>query len=75
MKESGDDVGNVELPAISSSMTILWGGISLKGSTDLHMLASGTHTALRDPDEVLGAIVFMLYAIRLDLLVQWALGC
>ncbi|MCI4390161.1 hypothetical protein PGIGA_G00119410 [Pangasianodon gigas] len=36
---------------------MVWGGISLEGRTDLHMLANNTITAVRYRDEILRAIV------------------
>ncbi|KAB5558818.1 hypothetical protein PHYPO_G00021570 [Pangasianodon hypophthalmus] len=36
---------------------MVWGGISLEGRTDLHMLASGTLIAVRYRDEILRATV------------------
>ncbi len=40
---------------------MVWGGISLEGCTDLHVLTNGTLTAVRYQDEILRAIV-RLYA-------------
>ena len=45
---------------------MVWGGISLVGSTNLHVLANCTLTDVKYRDEILGPIV--------RLLVQWALG-
>ena len=36
---------------------MVWGGISLEGRTDLHVIANGTLTAVRYRDEILRAIV------------------
>ncbi|KAJ8375922.1 hypothetical protein SKAU_G00065020 [Synaphobranchus kaupii] len=36
---------------------MVWGGISLEGRTDLHVIANGTLTAVRYQDEILRAIV------------------
>ena len=55
---------NVMLPVTSSSMigfvggsVMVYGGISLKGCKDIHVIANGTLTAVRYQDEVLRAIV------------------
>ena len=63
MKESGDAVANVMLPATSSSMTGLevgqrWSGEAYPlGHTNLHVLANGSLTAARYQDEILRPIV------------------
>ena len=64
VKEPGDTVANIMLPATSSSITrfgggsvIVWGGISLEGSRNLHLLANCTLTAVRYQDEMLQPIV------------------
>lgn len=44
------------------------GGISLEGCTDIHVLASGTFTAVRYEDEILRTIIRPP-----DMMVQWAL--
>ena len=48
------------------SVTV-WGGVSLDGRTNLHVLANGTLSAVRPRDEILRPIVR-------PYLVQWALG-
>ena len=41
----------------SGGSVMVWGGISLEGRTDLHVLANGTLTAVRYRDEILRPIV------------------
>ena len=36
---------------------MVWGGTSLEGRTNLHVLANGTLTAVRNRDEILRPIV------------------
>ncbi len=36
---------------------MVWGGISLEGCTDLHVLVNSTFTAFRDRDEILRTAV------------------
>ncbi|KAI4897294.1 hypothetical protein NFI96_024654, partial [Prochilodus magdalenae] len=40
-----------------TGLVMVWGGISLKGRTDLYRLDNGTLTAIRYQDEILGPIV------------------
>ena len=67
MRQSGDAVVNVLLPATSSSMTGLavgqsWCGVAFLwgGRTALHVLARGSLTAIRYQDEILRPLVITI---------------
>ena len=47
----------VEHDRFGGGSVMVWGGISLDGHTDLHVLQGGTLTAVRYRDEILGPIV------------------
>ena len=60
VKESEDAVVEVLLHVTSPSMwwsVIVWGGLSLEGHIDLHVIANSTVTPIRYQDEILRAII------------------
>lgn len=63
-KESGDAMFEryaacsiIQYDWFGRGSVMVWGGISLEGHTDLHVLANNTLTAVRYRDEILRAIV------------------
>ena len=47
----------VETDRFSSRSFMVWGGVCLRGRTELHVMAAGTLTAVRYRDEILDPIV------------------
>ncbi len=60
-EESGEAVENamniVIMTGFDGGSVMVWGGISMKGHTDLYRLENGTLTSIRYRDDILGAIV------------------
>ncbi len=68
VKGHGEAVENVMLPVTLFSMTgfgggsmMVWGGISMEGSTDLYRLDNGTLTAIRYRDEIRGGLAIWTF--------------
>ena len=47
----------VETDIFSGGSFMVWGGVCLRGHTELHVMAAGTLTAVRYRDEILDPIV------------------